>query len=124
MPDRALAADSAGAIWLVDFARATLERVESAPRCPGILHEELREGVVVTRFRHLACYERPPHGHMETQVLWSEILDLDLRRIYRTTLLPVSWHADGVVVLSTAHGIGGEGPMAMADILTIDLSRP
>jgi hypothetical protein len=115
--------DRSRTIWLLDFARGSASIVERVTDCPGVLEEWQPDGANVTRYRHLACLARPLPGHLPSTALWSEILDLEARTSYRTSLRPVAWHSDGVIVLSAYPAIEGEGGAPTAEIFSVDLAH-
>ena len=119
--DRSLATDDHGALWLLDVAGESRERLEDATGCPGVLHEEIPEGADSSRFRALTCFARPAKGRVESQIRWSEVVDLQRRTMYKTNQRIVSWHGDGTVILSTTTNIEAETPTSPGDLSAVNV---
>jgi hypothetical protein len=112
-------------VWVVDFSKGTRELAASITDCPGELGE-LRENHAAPRrpVLVLACMSPAPKHTVAHALLWTELVDTEKRRRFRTPLLPEILYPDGLVVLSTRRALAAESRAAPGELFSVDLAAP
>lgn len=100
----------------LDFDRLEQRRVASFQDCPGELRLIDRAGDRLA----LAC-ERLRPGTLTFELLWSEVLDLDLRRRWRTPAMAERLLDDGRLVASDQRTSGAEDHHAASRLFLLEL---
>lgn len=89
----------------VDFSRGTVQPLMPAPPCPGgelAFGERARDRITLT-----CQVQRDPHLYVFTHQ-WTLVVDLGLRRAWRTPLYPEALLEDGSVLLSDRDATAAE----------------